>query len=100
MRLIGVPVLFELFQRADPMLNGAILALHAELEAAHWSRAEEVLAAYPNAVLKGRRLVVELDPRHRAKLSINYEMGIIMIEFAGCGKDSTTASRLSTGSRE
>ncbi len=91
MRLIGVPTLFALVQRGDPLLRGAVLALHAELVAARWRCIEDAQAAYPNAKYEAHRLVVSLDDLHCAVLAINYEMGIAVFEFAGSRMDSPTS---------
>lgn len=99
MKLIGVPLLFALAQRADPPLRGAALALHAELAAARWSRIDEVLAAFPNAEHEPHRLIVELGDGHCAVVSISYEASIAVIEFAGRRADRTVRSPLNTGDR-
>jgi len=99
MKLIGVPILLGVIRNADPSLRGAVLALHAELAAADWSCVEEALTSYPNAEREGHRLVVDLDHRHCAVVGINYEVGIAMIEFAGCRVNRAATLKVSAGRR-
>lgn len=99
MRLIGKSELFALAQSASTDLRDAALALTAELESAIWRSQSEAMVAFPRAAFAGHRLVIELDGRHCAVVSIQYELGIAFVEFAGATVEWTGRARRGKGRR-
>lgn len=87
MRLVGKLRLSDFAKCASPGVRGAAAAFLAEIEAADWSGPDEAFAAYPNAECSGCRLSISLDEDHCVTIAINYEAGIILIEFVGRRED-------------
>ncbi len=87
MRLVGKLRLADFARRVAAGTRSAAAALLAELEAADWSSIEEACAAYPNAERNGCRLSISLDDDHCVEVAINYQAGIILIEFVGRCED-------------
>lgn len=87
MRLVGKLKLADFVRRVAPSTRSAAAALLAELESAEWLEAKEACAAYPSADSNGCRLSISLDDDHCVDVAINYQAGIILIEFAGRCED-------------
>lgn len=83
MRLIGKSELHALARTEDIDLRAAVLALCAELEAARWRAFSDVEKAYPFANSANPRVTIDLDERHCAVVTFNFEVGIALVEFAG-----------------
>ena len=83
MKLIGISRLAVLALDAPSALRGAIAAMHAELDAAEWRGHQDALRAYPSAECSEHRIVIGLDEQHCVVVTINYELSIALIEFAG-----------------
>ncbi|WP_126177107.1 hypothetical protein [Tsuneonella rigui] len=83
MRLIGKSELHALARTKDKDLRAAVLALCAELEAANWRAFSEVETAYPFAASSDPRVTIDLDERHCAVVTFNFEVGMALVEFAG-----------------
>jgi hypothetical protein len=94
MKLMGVAKLLELIQDCDGPRAGAVAALSAELKSADWSDRSDAANDYPSAIIHGRRLQIAIDDRHCVVVVVNYEAGVILIEFAGPVEKLAKAGRL------
>jgi hypothetical protein len=83
MRLMGNSRLFELAERGDGDMRAAVRALHAELRAAKWRSAQDVLNSYPSAAVAGNRFTIFLDETHCVVVAVSYSLGFVLTEFAG-----------------
>ncbi len=81
--MIGKHRLSALAGAADEHARGAARAACAELEAAHWTCADDARASFPFATLSERRIAIELDERHCLVAELNYEIGVALIISAG-----------------
>ena len=86
MKLIGKSELHALARTKDRDLRAAVLALCAEIEAANWRDFEEVERAYPQATCARPRVTIDLDARHWVVVTLNLDVGIALVEFAGLAK--------------
>ena len=81
MRLMGKSKLWKLAR--VPSVRGAVASLWHELEEYSWRNARDAAKCYPSAKLDGHRLTIDLGDTHCAVIGINFELGIVLVEFAG-----------------
>lgn len=83
MRVMGISRLIRLMDGATEPAVGNVRAFLAELGGADWISQDDVCETYPSAELDGRCVVVPLGEEQYVTLSIQYEVGIALIEHAG-----------------
>lgn len=83
MKLMGISRLKELLHHARDELDGAVGALVSELEAGNWKSVEEVADQYPSAKINGNKIQIPLGDAYRVDLLTDYELQMILIEYAG-----------------
>jgi len=96
MKLMGISKLDELAHRAGGVVDGAVSALVAELEAGTWRSMAEVAESFPLAVIEGIKVRISLKGAYRVDLLTDCEMQMVLIEYAGAG---TGARAGKTGSK-
>ncbi len=83
MRVSGRTRLIRLFRGALGDLAADLRSFLAELEDGKWTSEAEVLTSYPHADIDAHRLIIPFDEQHCVVVAINYQSGIVLIEFAG-----------------
>ncbi|WP_213740495.1 hypothetical protein [Bradyrhizobium sp. dw_411] len=96
MKLMGISKLAELLRSAGDVLDGAIPALVAELEAGSWESTEEMAEFFPAAVVDGMKVRILLGPGYRVDLLADCQAQMILIDYAG---SETGARAVKTGSK-
>ena len=83
MKLMGTEKLKRLADEASDAVAGSVVALVAELRAATWRSADELLLSFPSARSDGFRVVIEIDEAHSVTMMVHHHSGCILIEEAG-----------------
>lgn len=99
MRLIGISKLVDFARSAADDLRNAVLALSAELGTANWQSDEEVRIAFPRATFTGRRVEIDLDEKNCVIVVFGYEVGVVLVEFAGLKVECNHTPRTTKGKR-
>jgi hypothetical protein len=96
MKLMGISNLGELAHRAGGVLDGAVPALVAELEAGTWQSMDEIADFFPSAVISGIKVRILLNGGYRVDLLADCAAQMILIEYAGArsgGRAGKTGSK-------
>lgn len=93
MKLMGTGKLHALLAARNGTLAGAVSSLHAELAAAEWEDENDAAATYPQAVVAGNRIQIELPDDHCAVIAVNYGARAVLVEFAGPSDEHTPLKR-------
>jgi hypothetical protein len=83
MKLMGMSKLRALSLDGADGVPGAVAALCAELTAAVWSTPENVVESYPTALVEGNRVQIAVCSEYAVELIVNYQTGMVLVEFAG-----------------
>jgi len=87
MRLMGIGKLKGLAKCGTVGVAGAVSALFAELVCAQWQSESEFLTQFPLASFENGIVRLPMGDAHRVELIINYDVGMVLVAFAGASAD-------------
>jgi hypothetical protein len=96
MKLMGILKLDELAHRAGDVLDGAVPALVAELEAGAWQSMTEIADFFPSAVIDGIKVRIPVNGGYRIDLLADCGAQMVLIEYAGAASGARAGK---TGSK-